>query len=117
MWSLKLDVYFSGSYLDNVHAPPGMNFIELTLVLKDKQPPVAHNIVFSATEPFFMKILNKNSQYFPFIYSMGIEGLRHCNLLNPSQSQNHATSNPHIESAQDRPTTTGLPSQLIHADM
>ena len=38
-----------GAYQDNAHAPPGIEFIDVTLVLKDEQPPAAHNVILSAT--------------------------------------------------------------------
>ena len=35
-------------------------FTNVTLVLKDEQPPVAHTVILSATRPFFRNILKKN---------------------------------------------------------
>ena len=43
-------------------------FTDVTLVLKDKQPPIANSVILSATRPFFRNILNKNTHYHPLVY-------------------------------------------------
>ena len=40
-------------------------FTDVTLVLQDEQPPVAHNVIVSATKPFFRNILKKNNHHHP----------------------------------------------------
>ena len=43
-------------------------FTDVTLVSKDEQPPVAHNVILSAIRPFSRNILKKNNHHHPLIH-------------------------------------------------
>ena len=46
-------------------------FSDVTLVLEDKHPLLAHKVILSATSPFFRHVLNEDAHNHPLIYVGG----------------------------------------------
>ena len=47
-------------------------FSDVTLVLEDKHPLVAHKVILSATSPFFRHVLKEDAHNHPLIYVGGL---------------------------------------------